>query len=156
MTHPSNKSKKEKDAITELLMEVDFVKRELYEQINVNKELEIERNKARKQFLDLENEMEQTLEGYRVVLEEQEHSPEDTQMRTEFRNQLKLNEALQKEKNNLAEENMVLNDEKKTALKKVEERDAQIENLKGQIFDMKKGSVVPKHEHEQLKKEKEK
>jgi hypothetical protein len=47
---PLKKSKKEKDAITELLMEVDFVKRELYEQISVNKELEIDRNTARKQF----------------------------------------------------------------------------------------------------------
>jgi chromosome segregation ATPase len=100
--------------------------------------------------------MEQTLEGYRVVLEEQEHSPEDTQMRTEFRNQLKLNETLQKERNQLAEENMVTKDEKKTSILKVEEKDAQIENLKGQIMDMKKGSVIPKPEYEKVKKEKEK
>ena len=58
--------------------------------------------------------MEQTLEGYRIVLQEQEHSPEDTQLRTEMRNQLKLNETMQKEKNQLAEDNMVLVDEKKT------------------------------------------
>jgi hypothetical protein len=112
---PLKKSQKEKDAITELLMELDFVKRELYEQIEVNKELQSERDTARKQFLDLEQEMEQTLEGYRIVLADTEHSPEDTQLRSEIRNQLKLNEALQKEKNQLCEENMILKDEKKTA-----------------------------------------
>lgn len=148
---PLKKSKKDKDAITELLMELDFIKRELYEQINVNKELEEERNMARKQFLDLENEMEQTLDGYRTVLEDQEHSPEDTQLRTEFRNQMKLNETLQKEKNKLAEENMVLMDEKKMSIKKVEEKEALIETMKGQIFDLKKGKVIPTHEFEKLK-----
>lgn len=153
---PLKKSKKEKDAITELLMELDFVKRELYEQINVNRELETERNKARRQFLDLEQEMEQTLEGYRIVLEDQEHSPEDTQLRTEMRNQLKLNDALQKEKNQLAEENMVLKDEIKTSHKKVQEKDELMENMKGQIFELKKGQVIPKHDHEKLKQEKEK
>lgn len=153
---PLKKSKKEKDAITELLMELDFVKRELYEQINVNRELEVERNKARRQFLDLEQEMEQTLEGYRIVLEDQEHSPEDTQLRTEMRNQLKLNDALQKEKNQLAEENMVLKDEIKTANKKVQEKDELVEGMKGQIFELKKGQVIPKHDYEKLKQEKEK
>ena len=134
---PLKKSKKDKDTVTQLLMEVDFVKRELYEQINVNKALEVIKNQARKQFLDLENEMEQTLEGYRIVLQDQEHSPEDTQFRAEFRNQLKLNETLQKEKNQLAEDNMVLHDEKKTLNQKVEEKEALIETLKGQVFDMK-------------------
>lgn len=153
---PLKKSQKDKDAITELLMEVEFIKRELYEQIGINQELEEERNKARKQFIDLENEMEQTLEGYRIVLEDQEHSPEDTQMRTELRNQLKLNDALQKEKNQLAEENMVLKDEKKTANKNVTEKDEFIENLKGEILELKKGKVIPKHEHEKLVKEKDK
>jgi hypothetical protein len=153
---PLKKSKKEKDAITELLMELDFVKRELYEQITVNQELEHERNNARRQFLELENEMEQTLEGYRVVLAEQEHSPEDTQMRTEMRNQLKLNETLQKEKNQLAEENMVLKDEKKTSHLKVKEKEAMIENLKGQVFEVKKGEAVPKGQFDKLKAEKDK
>lgn len=153
---PLKKSKKEKDAITELLMELDFVKRELYEQINVNKELEVERNLARKQFLDLESEMEQTLEGYRIVLEDQETSPEDTQIRSELRNQLKLNETLQKEKNQLAEDNLVLRDEKKTQAQKIEEKEAMIETFKGQIVELKKGQVIPKHEYEKVKAEKEK
>lgn len=153
---PLKKSQKEKDALTELLIEVDFVKRELYEQIGINKELEVERNNARKQFLDLENEMEQTLEGYRIVLQEQEHSPEDTQLRTEMRNQLKLNENMQKEKNQLAEENMVLMDEKKTLNKKVAEKEEMIETLKGQLFEMQKGQVIPKNEFEKIKQEKEK
>lgn len=109
---PSKKTTKEKDAITDLLMELDFIKRELYEQIGINKDLEVECNKARKQFIDLENEMELTLEGYRTVLEESEHSPEDNQVRNEMRNQLKLNDNLQKEKNQYAEENIVLADEK--------------------------------------------
>ena len=153
---PLKKSQKEKDALTELLIELDFVKRELYEQIGINKELEVERNNARKQFLDLENEMEQTLEGYRIVLQEQEHSPEDTQLRTEMRNQLKLNENMQKEKNQLAEENMVLIDEKKTLNKKVTEKEEMIETLKGQLFEMQKGQVIPKNEFEKIKQEKEK
>ena len=81
-----------------MLMELDFIKRELYEQIRINKSLEFERNNARKQFIDLESEMEQTLEGYRIVLEDSQTSAEDTEMRNEMRKQLKLNETLQKEK----------------------------------------------------------
>ena len=100
--------------------------------------------------------MEQTLEGYRIVLQEQEHSPEDTQLRTEMRNQLKLNENMQKEKNQLAEENMVLIDEKKTLNKKVTEKEEMIETLKGQLFEMQKGQVIPKNEFEKIKQEKEK
>jgi chromosome segregation ATPase len=151
-----SKKKKEKDTITELLMELDFIKRELYEQIGINKEVEVERNNAKKQFLDLESEMEQTLEGYRIVLEDTEHSPEDTQMRNEMRNQLKLNDTLQKEKNQLAEENMVLVDEKKTLNKKVKDKEELLEIMKGEIFELKKGKVIPLHEHEKIKKEKEK
>jgi intraflagellar transport protein 20 len=153
---PLKKSQKEKDAITELLMELDFVKRELYEQIEVNKELQSERDTARKQFLDLEQEMEQTLEGYRIVLADTEHSPEDTQLRSEIRNQLKLNEALQKEKNQLCEENMILKDEKKTANAKLAEKDEMIDNLKGQMFEVKKGNSVPKREYDKMKTEKDK
>lgn len=153
---PSKKNSKEKDTITELLMELDFIKRELYEQIGINKELEVERNNARKQFIDLENEMEQTLEGYRIVLEDTEHSPEDTQMRNEMRNQLKLNDTLQKEKNQLAEENMVLIDEKKTLNKKVAEKETLVETLQAEILELKKGQVIPKNEFEKVKTEKEK
>ena len=151
-----SKKKKEKDTITELIMELDFIKRELYEQIGINKELEVERNNARKQFLDLENEMEQTLEGYRIVLEDSEHSPEDTQMRHEMKNQLKLNDTLQREKNQLAEENMILIDEKKTLNKKSNENEEMIKSLKSELLEVKKGQVIPKQEFEKTKKEKEK
>lgn len=44
----------------------------------------------------------------------------------------------------------------KTLTKKIKEKDEMIETLKGEIFELKQGKVIPTHEFEKVKAEKDK
>jgi len=50
--------------VSSVLTELDFVKRELYNQINYAKELEVAKQKKVKQLEDIEEEMKVTIESY--------------------------------------------------------------------------------------------
>ena len=52
----------------DLLIELDFVKRELYELISENLSLVFERDRARHGMNDLQSQMEETIEGYQQVI----------------------------------------------------------------------------------------
>lgn len=59
-----NHAKLEISEIQDLLIELDSVKRELYEQIECNKIIKQERQKLKKEFHDMEAEMQATIQGY--------------------------------------------------------------------------------------------
>jgi regulator of replication initiation timing len=57
-------TKLEITSISDLLIELDSVKRELYEQIEANKVIKLEKQKLKKEFHDMESEMQATIQGY--------------------------------------------------------------------------------------------
>jgi hypothetical protein len=57
-------TKLEINSISDLLIEVDSIKRELYEQIESNKVVKLEVQKHKRQLRDMEAEMEATIQGY--------------------------------------------------------------------------------------------
>lgn len=54
----------ETSSVAELLMELDFIKWELYEQIDLNKKITIEKEQVKAEFKDLEIQMQETLDSY--------------------------------------------------------------------------------------------
>ena len=63
--------KKENEAttISEALLELEFVKRELYSQINYGKDLEKGKQKLKDHLRKMEEEMQVTIETYRDLIE---------------------------------------------------------------------------------------
>jgi hypothetical protein len=57
--------------VSELLLELEFVKRELYSQINYGKALELDKVKLKQHLRKMEDEMQVTIETYRGLLEQQ-------------------------------------------------------------------------------------
>ena len=53
------------------ILELEFVKRELYNQINVCKDIEIQKRKLNDEMKRMEDEMELTIESYKHILESQ-------------------------------------------------------------------------------------
>lgn len=123
--------KAKKFEISDVLTELDFVKRELYEQIDTNQVMAKEKDKAKTEYKDLENQMEETLMSYQqVIIDSQSNSTGHSKsIQGQLQNQLKMNETLQREKNHLMEGNMELKQRMKEALKNAENVDLINTNL---------------------------
>lgn len=57
-------TKLEITSISDLLIELDSVKRELYDQIETTKNIKSEKQKLKQEFHDMESEMQATIQGY--------------------------------------------------------------------------------------------
>lgn len=106
-------------SISDLLIELDSVKRELYDQIENNKIIEREKYKLKQEFHNMEAEMQATIEGYWEVLESQQNESVDDSFRikqqlVELQN---INQKLEKENNALNEQLILTGDENNTLLK---------------------------------------
>jgi formiminotetrahydrofolate cyclodeaminase len=58
--------------VSELLLEMDFVKRELYSVINLNKSLENDKHKLKGHLKKMEDEMQMTIQSYMQIIEAQQ------------------------------------------------------------------------------------
>ena len=56
-------------SVSELLLELDFIKRELYSQINYGKAVDNDKKKLKEHLKKMEDEMQMTIETYRGVIE---------------------------------------------------------------------------------------
>ena len=95
-------------------MELEFVKRELYNQINLAKTLEHEKKGLAKQVADIEEEMQLTIESYKAVLtaNESDIDSEHGKAKVELVQMTKQIEVLDSERQKLLAEKVVMNDEK--------------------------------------------
>lgn len=118
-------------SVSDLLIELDSVKRELYEQIEANKMIKIERQKLKKEFHDMEAEMQATIQGYCEVLESQqvENNGDTFRIKQQLVDQQNLTEKLGQELSSINEEFIVMADENKTLMKKVETHEFTISKL---------------------------
>ena len=66
--------------VSELLLELDFVKRELYSLINFNKSLEADKQKLKQHLKKMEDEMQMTIDSYmQIIQSQQKQDKHDTQ-----------------------------------------------------------------------------
>jgi hypothetical protein len=79
-------------SISEVFLELEFVKRELYSSINYSKTLEQDKQKLQKNLIKMEDEMQVTIETYRNVIETYEKEGE-----TDVRQLKREIEAMQKQ-----------------------------------------------------------
>lgn len=109
--------------ISSVLLELEFVKRELYNQISIVKELEQEKFKLKDDMRKMEDEMQLTIESYKGILEnfEQDDQSDIVKVRKEMMNMAKQIEVLEKERQKIIDEKIVMDDEKKILQKKVDE-----------------------------------
>lgn len=115
----SDYSKLEIGSITDLLVELDASKRELSEQIEINKVIKNDKAKLKKEYQELEFEMNQTIQSYQGVIESQqvESSGDSFRVKQQLVEQQNMTEKLQEENSRLNERLLVLNDESKTLMK---------------------------------------
>ena len=101
--------------VSDVLMELEFVKRELYNQINLSEKLVIEKERFQKQVVDIEEEMQMTIESYKSVLTASETDIETDhgKAKVELIQMTKQLDQLDMERQKLLAEKVVLKDEKK-------------------------------------------
>jgi predicted nucleic acid-binding Zn-ribbon protein len=147
----SDFSKLEIESISDLLIEQDSVKRELYEQININKGVKTEKDKCLQEYRDLEVQMNSTIESYQSVIEStlMESNGDSFQYKKQLVQEQNMNEKLQVELGGLNERILVLNDENKTLMRKAENQETAITKLNKKIHKYKNQNGVP---HSQVKK----
>lgn len=138
-------TKLEITSISDLLVELDSVKRELYEQIEANKVIKTEKQKLKREFHDMESEMQATIQGYCEVLESQqlENNGDSFRVKQQLIDQQNLNERLQQENSALNEQLLILNDENKTILKRAETFEHAISKLNKKLQKYKTQNGVP-------------
>lgn len=132
-------------SVSDLLLELDSVKRELYEQIEANKMIKVERQKLKKEFHDMEAEMQATIQGYCEVLESQqvENNGDTFRIKQQLVEQQNLTERLNQELSSINEEFLVMADEKKTLMKKVESHESTISKLNKKLVKYKSHNGLP-------------
>ncbi len=86
------KAAKEKDQITNTILNLECVKRMLYQQIQLNKTLEIEKKSFDVRHKTLDEELDTTISVYRTVLEDTEKKSSDAMMKEEIKKQVQLHE----------------------------------------------------------------
>ena len=103
-------------------MELEFVKRELYNQINLSQSLEKDKRALAKQVYDIEEEMQLTIQTYKEVLtaSETDIDSEHGKAKIELIQMTKQIETLDSERQKLLAEKVVMNDEKKSLSKMLE------------------------------------
>lgn len=145
-------TKLEITSISDLLIELDSVKRELYEQIEANKVIKLEKQKLKKEFHDMESEMQATIQGYWEVLESQqlESSGDSFRVKQQLVDQQNLTERLQMENGALNEQLLVLNDENKTLMKRAESYEQAISKLNKKVQKYKSQNGVPSSQVKKL------
>ena len=134
-------------------MELEFVKRELYNQINLSKSLEKEKRGLAKQVYDIEEEMQLTIQTYKEVLtaSETDIDSEHGKAKIELVQMTKQIETLDSERQKLLAEKVVMNDEKKSLSKMLERSQNLQDQLSAQIEAMTQQVGVPKSEVDKLK-----
>jgi len=138
-------TKLEINSISDLLIEVDSIKRELYEQIESNKVVKLEVQKHKRQLRDMEAEMEATIQGYWEVLESQqtETSGDSFRVKQQLVDQQNANESLKIENDGLKEQLLVTSDENKTLMRKVESHEQVITRMNKKVQKYKNQNGVP-------------
>lgn len=144
-------TKLEISSISDLLIEIDSIKRELYYQIESNKVIKMEVQKHKKQLKDMEAEMEATIQGYCEVLESQqvESNGDSFRVKQQLVDTQNANEKLKMENDALKEQLLLSNDENTSLMKKVESHEQTIGKLNKKIHKYKNQNGVP---HSQVKK----
>ena len=106
-------------SVSDLLIELDSIKRELYDQIEANKIIEKEKRKLKQEFHNMEAEMQVTIQGYWEVLESQQNESfgDSFRVKQQLVEQQNINEKLQKENNALNEQLILIGDENNSLLK---------------------------------------
>lgn len=109
--------------ISAVLLELEFVKRELYNQIGVVKCLDEEKGKLKEDMRKMEDEMATTIESYKNILTsfEQDDQTDVVKLRKEMLQMTKQIEELEKDRQRIGAENVILEDEKKLFKTKLEE-----------------------------------
>lgn len=139
------------NSISDLLIEQDSIKRELYEQININKRIKHEKDKCFKEYKDLEIQMNHTIESYQSVIELQqmESNGDSFQYKKQLVQEQNVNERLQVEISGLNERILLANDENKTLMKNNETLENAVAKLNKKVHKYKNQNGVP---HSQVKK----
>lgn len=88
---------KEKDQITNTILNLECVKRMLYQQIQLNKTLENEKKSFEMRHKTLDEELDTTISVYRTVLEDTEKKSSDAMMKEEIKKQVQLHEQILQE-----------------------------------------------------------
>ncbi|CAI2362673.1 unnamed protein product [Moneuplotes crassus] len=165
-----NYNKLEIESISDLLVELDSVRRELSDQIEINKAIKNDKLKLKQEYQDLENEMNQTILSYQEVLESQqnESTGDSFRIKKQLLEQQDLVEKLQME--NKAHENAITKLNKKihkyknqngipsSQVKKIEEKmqkyQTDITDLESKVSKYESSSFMDKKSIQQLETEK--
>lgn len=145
-------NKLEISKVADLSLELDSVKRELYEQIEANKMIKLERVKLKHQLQEMESEMQTTLSAYSEVIEAQNmnNTNDDFRTRQQLREQQNLTETLQKQIGDLNEQLLILNDERSTLERKLEAHEKEKEKMTKRLKRYKDKNGVPESEFGKL------
>ena len=132
--------------ISAVLLELEFVKRELYNQIGISKELEGEKKKLKDDMRKMEEEMAVTIESYKNILEsfEQDDQTDIVKVRREMLSMTKQIEALEKERQTVLDKNVIIEDERKQLKSKIDEYRKIESSLREEIEMVSNSMGVPK------------
>ena len=137
--------KLEIESISDLLIELDSIKRELSDQIEMNKAIKSDKTKLKQEYQELENEMNQTIQSYQEVIEslQVENTGDYFKVKKQLVEQQNLTEKLQMENSRLNESILLLTDENKTFMKKIETLENSITKLNKKVHKYKNQNGIP-------------
>ena len=153
--NPEKQENLDVNKVADLALELESVKRELYHQIDVNNAIKADRAKVKREFQELENEMQTVIGSYSQVIESQEHveSGDNFRIRHQLKEHQDLSETLQKQISDLNEQMVIINDEKPTLERKNDSFEKEREKLNKRIKRYKDKNGVPETEFMKIQKE---
>ncbi|CDW77286.1 UNKNOWN [Stylonychia lemnae] len=139
--------------ISAVLLELEFVKRELYNQINFAKDLDKEKQLLKSDMRKMEEEMQITIESYKNILEsfEQNDQTDTVKIKKEMVAMQRQIEDLQRDRQRAIDKKIVAEDEQKNLRAKVEEYIRIESSLREEIENISNQMGVPKQEYDKVR-----